>query len=114
MTMAKQSWRLLAAALALLGFVTMAWAETEVDPVAVSDGLKAIFKYGPGTHETADRLNSNTVTIMTGTIAGTYVQFAADLASALDNGDHLRLPPLIRPPSVHPRPAILFLHRIYP
>ncbi len=69
--MAKQSWRLLAAALALLGFVTMAWAETEVDPGAVSDGLKAIFKYGPGTHETADRLNSNTVTIMTGTIAGT-------------------------------------------
>ena len=49
--MAKQSWRLLAAALALLGFVTMAWAETEVDPGAVSDGLKAIFKYGPGTHD---------------------------------------------------------------
>src|SRR6266700_2838108 len=65
MTMAKQSWRLLAAALALLGFVTMAWAETEVDPGAVSDGLKAIFKYGPGTHETADRLNSNTVTFIT-------------------------------------------------
>jgi len=109
MTMAKQSWRLLAAALALLGFVTMAWAETEVDPGAVSDGLKAIFKYGPGTHETADRLNSNTVTIMTGTIAGTYVQFGADLASALDNGDQLRVLPIIGRGSVQGVADILFL-----
>src|SRR5438876_3403455 len=109
MTMAKQSWRLLAAALALLGFVTMAWAETEVDPGAVSDGLNAIFKYGPGTHETADRLNSNTVTIMTGTIAGTYVQFGADLASALDNGDQLRVLPIIGRGSVQGVADILFL-----
>src|SRR5438105_1499524 len=53
MTMARYSWRLFAAGLALLGFVTVAWAETEVDPGAVSEGLKAIFKYGGGTHETA-------------------------------------------------------------
>src|SRR6266568_4451368 len=91
MTMAKQSWRLLAAALALLGFVTMAWAETEVDPGAVSDGLKAIFKYGPGT------------------IAGTYVQFGADLASALDNGDQLRVLPIIGRGSVQGVADILFL-----
>src|SRR6266705_2576557 len=109
MTMAKQSWRLLAAALALLGFVTMAWAETEVDPGAVSDGLKALFKYGPGTHETADRLNSNTVTIMTATIAGTYVQFGADLASALDNGDQLRVLSIIGRGSVQSVADILFL-----
>src|SRR6266498_1886085 len=85
--MARQSWRFVAAVLALLGLVTMARAETEVDPGAVSEGLKAIFKYGGGTRETADRLNANTVTIMTGTIAGTYVQFGADLASALDSGE---------------------------
>ena len=85
--MAKQSWRLVAAIVALLGLVTMEWAETEVEPGAVSEGLKAIFKYGNGTKETADRLNANTVTVMTGTIAGTYVQFGADLASALDDGD---------------------------
>src|SRR5712691_3514151 len=109
MTMAKQSWRLLAAALALLGFVTMAWAETEVDPGAVSYGLKAIFKYGPGTHETADRLNSNTVTIMTGTIAGTYVQFGADLASVLDDGDNLRVLSIIGRGSVQGVADILFL-----
>src|SRR5437667_12813974 len=112
MTMAKQSWRLLAAALALLGFVTMAWAETEVDPGAVSDGLKAIFKYGSGTKGTADRLNANTLTIMTGTIAGTYVQFGADLASALDDGDNLRVLAIIGRGSVQGVADILFLRGV--
>src|SRR6266496_2882522 len=60
-------------------------AGTEVDPASVSEGLKAIFKYGNTTRPTAERLNANTVTIMTGTIAGTYVQFGADLASALED-----------------------------
>src|SRR6266581_8379638 len=89
--MATGSWRLFAAGAALLGLVTAAAAESEVDPAAVSEGLKAIFKYGNGSKETADRLNANTVTIMSGTIAGTYVQFGADLASALDDGDNLRV-----------------------
>src|SRR5438034_1993837 len=84
-------------------------AGMEMDPASVSEGLKAIFKYGPGTHETADRLNSNTVTIMTGTIAGTYVQFGADLASALDNGDQLRVLPIIGRGSVQGIADILFL-----
>jgi len=107
--MARQSWRFVAAVLALLGLVTMARAETEVDPGAVSEGLKAIFKYGGGTRETADRLNANTVTIMTGTIAGTYVQFGADLASALDSGDQLRVLPIIGRGSVQGIADILFL-----
>ena len=107
--MAKQSWRLVAAMLALLGFVTIARAETEVDPGAVSEGLKAIFKYGAGTRDTADRLNANTVTIMTGTIAGPYVQFGADLASALDSGDQLRVLPIIGRGSVQGVADILFL-----
>jgi len=76
---------------ALLGFAASAWAETEIDPAAVTEGLKAIFKYGSGTKETADRLNANTLTIMSGTIAGTYVQFGADLASAVDDGENRRV-----------------------
>src|SRR5947209_6930262 len=107
--MAKQSWQLVAAVFTLLGFMTMARAQTEVDPAAVSEGLKAIFKYGAGTRDTADRLNANTVTIMTGTIAGTYVQFGADLASALDNGDQLRVLPIIGRGSVQGVADILFL-----
>src|SRR6266498_2736725 len=107
--MARQSWRFVAAVLALLGLVTMARAETEVDPGTVSEGLKAIFKYGKGSKETADRLNANTVTIMSGTIAGTYVQFGADLASALDDGDNLRVLAIIGRGSVQGVADILFL-----
>ncbi len=107
--MATGSWRLFAAGAALLGLVTAAAAESEVDPAAVSEGLKAIFKYGNGSKETADRLNANTVTIMSGTIAGTYVQFGADLASALDDGDNLRVLAIIGRGSVQGVADILFL-----
>jgi hypothetical protein len=43
----------------------------EIDPAAVSDGLKAIFSYSSGNKSTRERLNANTVTVMTGTIGGT-------------------------------------------
>ncbi len=107
--MARHPWWILPPAVALLGFVASAWAETEIDPAAVSEGLKAIFKYGSGTKETADRLNANTLTIMSGTIAGTYVQFGADLASALDDGDNLRVLAIIGRGSVQGVADILFL-----
>jgi len=84
-------------------------AGMEMDPASVSEGLKAIFKYGNTTRPTAERLNANTVTIMTGTIAGTYVQFGADLASALDDGDNLRVLPIIGRGSVQGVADILFL-----
>jgi len=84
-------------------------AGMEMDPASVSEGLKAIFKYGNTTRQTAERLNANTVTIMTGTIAGTYVQFGADLASALDDGDNLRVLPIIGRGSVQGVADILFL-----
>src|SRR5262245_7041983 len=84
-------------------------AGTEVDPASVSEGLKSIFKYGTGTRQTAERLTANTTTIMTGTIAGTYVQFGADLASALDDGDNLRVLPIIGRGSVQGVADILFL-----
>ena len=107
--MVKQSWRVFAAAQMLLAFVTAASAQTQVDPGDVSEGLKAIFKHGSGTQETKDRLNSNTVTIMTGTIGGTYVQFGADLASVLDDGDKLRVLSIIGRGSVQGVADILFL-----
>src|SRR6266545_3814938 len=84
-------------------------AGMETDPASVSEGLKAIFKYGNTTKQTAERLNANTVTIMTGTVAGTYVQFGADLASALDDGDNLRVLPIIGRGSVQGVADILFL-----
>jgi TRAP transporter TAXI family solute receptor len=84
----------------------------EVDPGQVSEGLKAIFSYGRATQATKDRLNANTVTIITGTIGGTYVQIGADLASLLDNGEELRILPIVGRGSVQSIADILYLRGV--
>jgi TRAP transporter TAXI family solute receptor len=100
---------LITPALALLATGSVAVAEKgEVDPGKVSEGLKAIFSYGQG-RTTRDRLNANTITIITGTIGGTYVQIGADLASALDAGDDLRILPIVGRGSVQSIADILYL-----
>jgi TRAP transporter TAXI family solute receptor len=102
--------RLVALAVMVFAFATAVWAAgPEVDPSSVSEGLKAIFKYGSGGRSTTDRLNANTVTLISGTIGGTYVQFGADLASALDDGDKLRVLPIVGRGSVQSVADILFL-----
>jgi hypothetical protein len=55
----------------LFAFATGARAAgSEVDPASVSESLRAIFKYGKGHRDTVDRLNANTVTLISGTIGG--------------------------------------------
>ena len=78
------------------------------NPGAVSEGFKAIFKYGTATRETAGQQNANTVTMMTGTFDGTYVQIGADLASVLDDGRNFRLLPVVGRGSVQAVADILF------
>src|ERR1700712_2825687 len=51
--------------------------EAELDPAKVSDSLKAIFQFGSAA--TKQALNQNTVTLISGTIGGTYVQSVADI-----------------------------------
>jgi TRAP transporter TAXI family solute receptor len=84
--------------------------ETEFDPAKVSEGLKAIFQYGSSS--TKQNLNANTVTLMSGTIGGTYVQFGADLASVLDDGNRLRILPIVGRGSVQSVADILFLQGV--
>jgi TRAP transporter TAXI family solute receptor len=81
----------------------------EVDPGQVSDGLKAIFSFGRATEKTKEHLNANTTTIITGTIGGTYVQIGADLATMLDDGDSLRVLPIVGRGSVQSIADILYL-----
>src|SRR6201995_5541521 len=85
-------------------------AETETDPAKVSDSLKAIFQFGSAATKRA--LNENTVTLISGTIGGTYVQFGADLASVLDNGNQLRVLPIVGRGSVQSVADILFLQGV--
>jgi TRAP-type uncharacterized transport system substrate-binding protein len=101
------------AALALLSLTAAARAQdTQYDPGKVSEGLKAIFQYGTGSSGPRDKLNANTVTLISGTIGGTYVQFGADLASVLDNGDNLRVLPIVGRGSVQSVADILYLRGI--
>ena len=89
---------------------SMSMAEQgEVDPGQVSEGLKAIFSYGRASHTTKDNLNANTTTVITGTIGGTYVQIGADLASMLDDGEKLRVLPIVGRGSVQSIADILYL-----
>jgi len=83
-----------------------------IDPGAVSEGLRAIFRYETAHRETADRLNANTVTMMTGAFGSTYEQIGADLASVLDDGDNLRLLPVVGRGSVQGVADILYLRGV--
>ena len=91
------------------GFTARA-EQTEYDPAKVSESLKAIFQFGSAA--TKQALNANTVTLISGTIGGTYVQFGADLASVLDNGNNLRVLPIVGRGSVQSVADILFLQGV--
>jgi TRAP transporter TAXI family solute receptor len=97
-------------ALTMICGPTVRAEETEYDPAKVSDSLRAIFQFG--SVATKQSLNANTVTLITGTIGGTYVQFGADLASVLDDGNKLRVLPIVGRGSVQSVADILFLQGV--
>jgi TRAP transporter TAXI family solute receptor len=99
----------LAAIMTICAFAARA-DDTEYDPAKVSDSLKAIFQFG--STSTKQALNANTVTLITGTIGGTYVQFGADLASVLDDGNKIRVLPIVGRGSVQSVADILFLQGV--
>src|SRR6201985_3725403 len=100
----------LVATMMVCGFSAARAEEKIVDPAKVSDSLKAIFQFGSAA--TKQSLNQNTVTLITGTIGGTYVQFGADLASVLDDGNKLRVLPIVGRGSVQSVADILFLQGV--
>src|ERR1700693_256922 len=99
----------LVATIMAFGFTARA-EQTEYDPAKVSESLKAIFQFG--SVATKQALNANTVTLISGTIGGTYVQFGADLASVLDDGNKLRVLPIVGRGSVQSVADILFLQGV--
>ena len=80
------------------------------DPGKVGDSLKAIFQ--DSSAQTKQALNANTLTLITGTIGGTYVQFGADLSSVLDDGERLRVLPIVGRGSVQSIADILLLQGV--
>src|ERR1700744_3169782 len=106
-----QRWLRLAviAATMACGFAAAA-GETENDPAKVSDSLKAIFQFGSAA--TKQALNENTVTCITGTIGGTYMQTGTDLASVIDEGNNPRVLPIVGRGSVQSVAETLFLQGV--
>jgi TRAP transporter TAXI family solute receptor len=103
----RQYLRMFAATIMIASGVAAHAEQTDYDPVKVSDSLKAIFQLR--SVSTKKALNANTVTLITGTIGGTYVQFGADLASVLDDRGNLRVLPIVGRGSVQSVADILFL-----
>ena len=99
--------RMFAALMILVSGVPAYAQQVDYNPATVSDSLRAVFRYG--SVSTKNELNANTVTLLTGTIGGTYVQFGADLASILDDGGKLRVLPIVGRGSVQSVADILFL-----
>jgi len=106
----RQYLRMFAAIIMMACGVAAHAEQTDYDPAKVSDSLKAIFQFG--SVSTKKALNANTVTLISGTIGGTYVQFGADLASVLDDSKNLRVLPIVGRGSVQSVADILFLQGV--
>lgn len=75
---------------AIVGIALMA-----SDPVAGASDTAPV-DAGPTTEAAlGERMNANTVTVVTGTPGGTYFRVGAELAFVLDDGDKLRILPIL-------------------
>jgi branched-chain amino acid transport system substrate-binding protein len=83
-----------------------------IDPGAVSDSFKTIFRYGNAKRQLADQINANTVALMTGAFGSTSAHMGADLASVLDSGTDLRILPVMGRGSVQAVADILLLRGV--
>jgi TRAP transporter TAXI family solute receptor len=72
--------------------------------------IAAILAVAPAAAQNpAERANQGTVGVVSGGVAGTYIRVAADLASVLDEGDTLRIIPMIGKGSVQNIADVLYL-----
>jgi len=58
------------------------------------------------------KINANTVSIVSGNITGTYLRYAADIASVLDDGENLRVLPILSAGAVQNVTDIMFLRGV--
>jgi branched-chain amino acid transport system substrate-binding protein len=83
-----------------------------IDPGSLSESFKTIFQYGTAKRDLANKLNANTVSLMTGSFGSTYAQIGADMSSIIDNGENLRLLPVLGRGSVQAVADILLLRGV--
>ncbi len=84
-----------AGAIGLAPFVAgTAWSQT-LQPFDVAQARGAPTAAASGEAAIVARTNAWTVTIAGGLLEGTFIRFAAELAKALDDGDNLRVLPIV-------------------
>ena len=83
-----------------------------IDAGSVSESFKTIFQYGTAKRDLAVKMNTNTVSVMTGSFGSTYAQIGADLGSVLDNGESLRVLPVLGRGSAQAVADILLLRGV--
>lgn len=66
----------------------------------------------PASAVLAARANYGTVGVISGGVDGTYIRIAADLATVLDDGDNLRVLPVVGKGSVQNLSDLVYLHGI--
>ncbi len=67
---------------------------------------------GPSVQTMTARANGGTVGVVAGGVDGTYIRIASDLAAVLDDGDRLRVIPMLGKGSVQNLADILFLRGV--
>jgi TRAP-type uncharacterized transport system substrate-binding protein len=72
------------------------WSQAAADPIVVAQARTATPTAATeGEQENVSRVNNWTVGVAGGLLEGTFIRFAAELAKALDDGDQLRVLPVV-------------------
>ncbi len=87
------------AAAAILAFASVAFAQSPARP-------------RPAAPSPAERMNAGVVSVISGGVTGTYVRIAAEMANVLDDGDRLRVLPMIGRGSAQNIRDLLFLRGV--
>lgn len=72
------------------------------EATSASDGLETL----------RNKINANTVSIISGNITGTYLRYASDIASVLDEGENMRVLPIVGAGAVRNVTDIMFLRGV--
>jgi TRAP transporter TAXI family solute receptor len=97
-----------------LGMMQLAQASSRVGGALPRHSMQAVPESTDDTkhQKVKEQINGGAVSIISGGIAGTYIRFAADMASVLDDGNNLRILPIIGKGSVQNIMDVLFMRGV--
>jgi hypothetical protein len=103
------SWRIGSAMLCALGMITIGAFYQQAQ---AQGGTGRVSTTRPDMKSISDRMNSNTLWLVTATPGLTYAAFGYDLANVLNDGDNFRILPVISQSALHNVRDVRFLHGV--